>query len=145
MQKTHVFIQELPLPDEGFGVWCAVNASGIIGSSLLSDQKLSPLCNAQSESSSCPNARELTPFYSARLCKSSLRRKQLRALFCVMCSSGRVIQVDGICDLRVGQTWISAVAFYMWGVLKDKMCSNDRGAEDNLKKVIQFQRPKFDV
>jgi hypothetical protein len=84
MQKTHMFIQELPLSDEGFGVWWAVNASGISGSSLLSDQNLSPFCNAQSDSSSCPNVRELAPFYSARLCNSSLLRKRLHALVCTM-------------------------------------------------------------
>jgi len=84
MQKTHIFIQELPLPDEVFGAWCAVNASGIIGSSFLSDQKLTPLCNTQFDRSSCPNTREPAAFYWARLCNSSLRRKQLHTFF--LCS-----------------------------------------------------------
>jgi hypothetical protein len=49
MQKTHMFIQELPLPDEVFGEWCAANASDIIGSSLLSDQKHIPLLIQKSQ------------------------------------------------------------------------------------------------
>jgi hypothetical protein len=44
-----MFIQELPLPDEVFGAWCAVNASGIIGAYFLSDQKHVPLLIQKSQ------------------------------------------------------------------------------------------------